>query len=357
MEVNFVFQVRSFHRFKREVQLSSNAQAVWLELFGLFNEKHFPDSLPVSTTHLSAICDISKDSVIRAEKELISAGLLNTVGTRRGRQHTTFSMIWFGSESMNRNMDDCGKPVDNTVENVDSSCEPDDVCDAHKDANCNAKFDIRFVTHVSTQNATQEYFCAAHDDAKCGTYTNNKQSNGKPKRSQKNAYTLCFNDGWRADARARKATAQNVIDACEDRSVIADGLNDLLCRYMGYGMTPEQELCALNAGNGNALHRLNEAAYRLGIYSRAEEAGSLRVDADTMYGCGGDEEAALAIEARRERNRIFRTCRLLAGISHIQPTDERFMEAKDLFDAMYDMNKPIEEIADRLRMRFMEKGA
>lgn len=354
MEVNFVFQVRSFHRFKREIQLSANAQAVWLELFGLFNEKHFPENLPVSTTHLSAVCDISKDSVIRAEKELIAAGLMKTVGTRRGRQHTTFSMIWFGTESMNRNMDDCGKPVDN----IESSCEPHGVCDAQKDANCGAKSDIRFVTHISTQNATQDSVCVAQDDAKCGTYINDKQSNGKEKRSpKKDAYKLCFNDGWRADARARAATAQNIMDAMEDRSVICDGMNELLCRFMGYGMTPWQELDAMNAGSGSAMQRLNEAAYRLGIYSRAQEEGRLNADADTMHDCGGDEAAAFAFEVSRERNRAFRACRLIAGIGHIQPTDERFMDAKDLFDALYDLKKPVREIADRMRERFMEKGA
>ena len=41
MEINFIFQVNSFHRFKRENPLSANAQALWVELFGLFNARLF----------------------------------------------------------------------------------------------------------------------------------------------------------------------------------------------------------------------------------------------------------------------------------------------------------------------------
>ena len=54
MEINFIFQVNSFHRFKRENPLSANAQALWVELFGLFNARRFPEEMPVSTERIYA---------------------------------------------------------------------------------------------------------------------------------------------------------------------------------------------------------------------------------------------------------------------------------------------------------------
>lgn len=84
MSVNFVYQVRSFHRFKREAALSANAQALWLELFGLFNERRFPDELPVSTTHLSAILGVGKDTVLRGP-ERTCRGRIAGIGGRAAR--------------------------------------------------------------------------------------------------------------------------------------------------------------------------------------------------------------------------------------------------------------------------------
>ena len=86
MEINFIFQVNSFHRFKRENPLSANAQALWVELFGLFNARRFPEEMPVSTTHLCAILGLSKDTVLRARKELTENQLISVERTRGQRR-------------------------------------------------------------------------------------------------------------------------------------------------------------------------------------------------------------------------------------------------------------------------------
>lgn len=354
MEVNFVFQVRTFHRFKREVKLSANAQALWLELFGLFNERRFPDTMPVSTTNLSAILDISKDGVIRARKELIKNGLLEEVGERRGRQHTTYRIKYFTVASVQMTMEPepaPKSPVDNSVENVlenDNGDEWADFCDAYSDANCDANDTGSFVPHSTTQVATQNNSYNANIDIKCdtstgcdancvdicGTYINNKpifklkrKSNDKPKRSlgyiKKSSITaagtamhatreaeLCYNSAWKTDARARARTAQNVIDALGNRR-LEDDLNETICRYLRLGLTPNQAFEAIQSAGAevSADKALNEAAFRLGIYHAAREAGMIDVKPDVLYAHGGNLQSAQAWTDHRkraeERERVF----------------------------------------------------
>ena len=95
MEINFIFQVNSFHRFKRENPLSANAQALWVELFGLFNARRFPEEMPVSTTHLCAILGLSKDTVLRARKELTENQLISVERGASGRAASVVKMIYF----------------------------------------------------------------------------------------------------------------------------------------------------------------------------------------------------------------------------------------------------------------------
>ena len=347
MEVNFVFQVRSFHRFKREVKLSANAQALWLELFGLFNERRFPDTMPVSTTHLSTMLGISKDGVIRARRELIENQLLEEAGERRGRQHTTYRIKYFTVTPVHPAAEPDAAPVDNPVENLlteERRAENTPVCDAGDDAFCDANEDANFATQETTQSATQN-LCDASDDANCdtksgcdancvdicGTYINNKPI-FKPKRrvirkGKRSPYgdikkpsssgataeracvaregKLCYNTAWKTDARARAATAQNVIDALGNRR-LEDGLNGTICKYLQMGLTPQQALETLrSAGDASANEALNEAAYRLGVYHAASDAGAIDVEPDALYTHGGDLKAARAW-AQYERRRAAR---------------------------------------------------
>lgn len=346
MEVNFVFQVRSFHRLKREIQISANAQALWLELFGLFNERHFPDVLPVSTTHLSAMLGISSDTVIRARKELTEAGLIETVGDRRGRQHTTYRIKYFTIQPAYGG----ASVVDNSGGNVDNSASAY-FCDASQDTNCDANVMPYQKTQTAAQDAAQPAVqpaaqtgvYAAPEDTNCGTYINDKQRRYKLKakrnlkrtpRIQKKAHiiqhqqqekcardmdfhddtedresagALHYNDAWRTDERARRRTAQNVIDACAHPVIRAeDGLNELLCRYMAYGMTPEQELSALERWSEGvkAVNLLDDAAYSLGVYHAAFEAGKLEVHPRFVHAYCGDLAMA-KMQQRREAFNVF----------------------------------------------------
>ena len=351
MEVNFVFQVRTFHRFKREVKLSANAQALWLELFGLFNERRFPDNMPVSTTSLTAMLNISKDGVIRARKELIENGLLEEVGERRGRQHTTYRIKYFTVTPVQMAMEPDQTPVDNVVDNLLTD-EQDSFYDANDDATCDANDDTNFATQMTTQLATQNNSCVANIDAKCDTkpvcdatcvdicdtYINYKRvfklkrkSNGKPKRSlgyiKKSSPTaagtdmratregeLCYNSAWKTDARARARTAQNVIDALGSRR-LEDNLNETICRYFQMGLAPEQALEALRrAGDTPANDALNEAAFRLGVYHAAKDAGLIDVEPDALHAHGGDLKSARAFAAySRKRAARERVLNLMPG--------------------------------------------
>ena len=139
MEINFVFQMNSFHRYKREQPLSANAQALWFELFGLFNARRFPEEMAVSTTHLCAILGLSKDTVLRARKEL-SENHLISVERGGGRAASVVKMVYFQKDCGQV----CGEPVENVVDN-------------RKTAGSGEK-------HIQT--------CIADIDAKCDTYIN-----------------------------------------------------------------------------------------------------------------------------------------------------------------------------------------
>ena len=141
MEINFIFQVNSFHRFKRENPLSANAQALWVELFGLFNARRFPEEMPVSTTHLCAILGLSKDTVLRARKELTENQLISVERGASGRAASVVKMIYFKKDCGQT----CGEPVDNTEKFVDKSMRTDGNV-ANMDANCDTYTNLNGVT-------------------------------------------------------------------------------------------------------------------------------------------------------------------------------------------------------------------
>ena len=167
MEINFIFQINSFHRFKRENPLSANAQALWVELFGLFNARRFPEEMPVSTTHLCAILGLSKDTVLRARKELTENQLISVERGASGRAASVVKMIYFKKDCGQT----CGEPVDNTEKFVDKSMRADGIV-ANMDANCDTTTDVHFASQETTQNATHKKVCVANMDANCDTYTN-----------------------------------------------------------------------------------------------------------------------------------------------------------------------------------------
>ena len=175
MEINYVFQINSFHRYKREQPLSANAQALWYELFGQFNAKRFPKEIAVSTTHLCSILGLSKDTVLRARKELSENHLILVERNGGGRAASVVKMVYFQK--------DCGKTCGKTVENVVDNQQADDsegehtaFCVANIDASCDAKNDADctgdFASQISTQTATQKEVCVANIDANCSPYIN-----------------------------------------------------------------------------------------------------------------------------------------------------------------------------------------
>ena len=170
MEINFIFQMNSFHRFKRENPLSANAQALWVELFGLFNARRFPEEMPVSTTHLCAILGLSKDTVLRARKELAANQLISVERGASGRAASVVKMVYFKKDCGQT----CGEPVEKPekpVENEDEQKKkPENV--ANIDANCDTTKEGNLASQESTQDATQKKTCVANIDARCDTYTN-----------------------------------------------------------------------------------------------------------------------------------------------------------------------------------------
>ena len=244
MEINFVFQMNSFHRYKREQPLSANAQALWFELFGLFNARRFPDEMAVSTTHLCAILGLSKDTVLRARKEL-SENHLISVERGGGRAASVVKMVYFQK--------DCGQVGGETVENAVDNQQADvsegehtAFCVANIDASCDAKNDADrtgdFASQESTQAATQEEVCVANIDAKCDTYINQNRGtvnenaynrplqlypsypSGRGKDGQKGR--VVSREAWE---KAKRDVQAQLWDALTEASLEADGEDDPIC--------------------------------------------------------------------------------------------------------------------------------
>lgn len=77
MEVNFITEITSFHRFVKTTHFSNNAQLLWFKMFLLWNETGFPDWLQVDNLRLMAMIQVnSKNALFRARSELLEAGLI-----------------------------------------------------------------------------------------------------------------------------------------------------------------------------------------------------------------------------------------------------------------------------------------
>ena len=240
MEINFVFQMNSFHRYKREQPLSANAQALWFELFGLFNARRFPEEMAVSTTHLCAILGLSKDTVLRARKEL-SENHLISVERGGGRAASVVKMVYFQKDCGQV----CGELVENVVDNrktAGSEEKHTQTCVADIDAKCDANEDGGFASQESTQNATQEEVCVANIDAKCDTYINpnrgtvNENAYNRPlqlypsypsgRRKDGQTGRVVSREAWE---KAKRDVQAQLWDALAEASLEADGEDDPIC--------------------------------------------------------------------------------------------------------------------------------
>lgn len=77
MKVNFVLEITAFNRWLKSRHLSNNAQLLWFHLFLYWNEAGFPDWLQVDTVRMMGMVQMkSKNTLIRARDELVTAGLL-----------------------------------------------------------------------------------------------------------------------------------------------------------------------------------------------------------------------------------------------------------------------------------------
>lgn len=311
MNVNFIAEIRAFHRLKRERPFSANAQALWYELFELFNERRFPDTLTVGTTQLCQIIGVSKDSILRARGELEAAGLLERVGEQRGRQHPTYRMLPVAPEAAGRGGRQEGEAALYGGLRGDTGAGGHaNFCDAQEDASCDAK--------------TGEGFCIAGQDASCDAkararafatqvasstatliYTNNKPGYGNQNGViQKKGVCITYNDAWRRSARARAATAQNIIDVFEGEKD-DEALHGQIVRFLEMKMEPGAIVDAMMGAydSGQAAEQISAAAARMGIYTQMErETG---IPAQIWQDARGDPEAAeqayTAYRAWRER--------------------------------------------------------
>lgn len=97
MKVNFVSEITAFYRWLKSSHLSNNAQLLWFHLFCYWNEAGFPDWLQVDTLRMMGMVQMkSKNTLIRARDELVSAGLL-LVAKGKHKAPNKYQFILFNS--------------------------------------------------------------------------------------------------------------------------------------------------------------------------------------------------------------------------------------------------------------------
>ena len=95
MKVNFVSEITAFYRWLKSNHISNNAQLLWFHLFCYWNEAGFPDWLQVDTLRMMGMVQLkSKNTLIRARDELITAGLL-TVAKGKHKAPNKYQFILF----------------------------------------------------------------------------------------------------------------------------------------------------------------------------------------------------------------------------------------------------------------------
>lgn len=83
MKVNFVSEITAFYRWLKSNHMSTNAQLLWFHLFCYWNEAGFPDWLQVDTLRMMGMVQMkSKNTLIRARDELVTAGLLKVARSK-----------------------------------------------------------------------------------------------------------------------------------------------------------------------------------------------------------------------------------------------------------------------------------
>lgn len=104
MKVNFVSEITAFYRLLKSRHLSNNAQLLWFHLFCYWNEAGFPDWLQVDTFRMMGMVQMkSKNTLIRARDELVTAGLLRVAKGKHKAPNRYQFILFDGSNARGSN--------------------------------------------------------------------------------------------------------------------------------------------------------------------------------------------------------------------------------------------------------------
>ena len=104
MKVNFVLEITAFSRWLKSRHLSNNAQLLWFHLFLYWNEAGFPDWLQVDTVRMMGMVQMkSKNTLIRARDELVTAGLLRVAKAKHKAPNKYQFVLFNGSNACGSN--------------------------------------------------------------------------------------------------------------------------------------------------------------------------------------------------------------------------------------------------------------
>lgn len=85
----FIDEMRAFRTFYESVQVSLDAQVLWLHLFLDANEAHWPERLPYHASTMACLLDMPVRRVRRAMDELAALHLVTHHGRNQKRQSIT----------------------------------------------------------------------------------------------------------------------------------------------------------------------------------------------------------------------------------------------------------------------------
>lgn len=250
--VNYITERESFIRHARDNGYTGNEQLLWHALFTIFNERAgrnafaWPDGfIRISNKELLSWLPFTEKTLVPVRADLVNPNrhqpvLVEYLKGRRNAEMPQYKMRWFTEHTENpqsyRNLQ--GNMGGNLRGNMGDNME------GNPWGNTGSNMGDITVNINQTQ----------------------QQANLRVEKK------ICYNQAWRTDGRARRAVAQNILDAVQCEG-IAPNANEEICYYLEQGMTPEQALTALDGIRdarfvGGWLHT---AAVGLGLEKEDDE--------------------------------------------------------------------------------------
>lgn len=235
-QVNFIEEMKAFHRFANANMVTANERLLWQALFFILNDlasgKEWPDDMvSISNKQLLGHLPYGEDSLIRARKNLAKRRLIQYKPGKKNTLCPHFKLMYFAAteESYPQNVDKvpifAGNMGDNTIGYP------------RRNGQGNTTGNLRVIP-INLNNTIRRY-----------------------------TQTISFDNAWRTSASARSAVAQRILDQWGGDKRGGFDSHRCIVEYLEKGMTPEQIVDTLkNCGEARFLpFHLHTEALPLGV--------------------------------------------------------------------------------------------